>query len=331
MKVVPGRRRGPVRAVVDVRGTLPGEPSSRYSSTNSLLGFRLAVGIPMEIDPGVASNGGPTVQPEPLTATVTGSGFVQGSTVRIGAVKVLAVRVKSDTQLEVDLGGFQDLPEGALDVEVTRPDGSKSVGKGIFVFVTSLVAGSIEVNQACRCRARPGCRAWRDTTRWSAPARCATVRPVPPLTRPSPGSCTWTQGGAPIDGSPFLATPASISAAPRETGTDFDLEEQLRRFNGLDQLNFPFRTRLLAEGTYEAALEIDPRKPGEPPERVASPDTKHHLVRRWGPWTFRKSPASATMKIAVALEGGKWGHVLSAFDFVRGAFRSAVTSCNPFP
>lgn len=267
---------------------------------------------------------------EPLTATITGTGFVDGAKVAVGTdVSVLAVRWKSGTDIEVDLGGFHGLPEGPRDVTVTNPDGSKASAPGLF-HVSSLTVAPLIVNQGvpvADCPAtRPcvadhdtvirvrvscngtGCELGKEQTRGLLHVIDATTR-------------------APVPGSPFEARPDAVEVLP--SGTDAELAD---RAAARDTLTYSILgDGALAAGTYDLAFEVDPRRPDTLPARSPAPDTARNLVRRLPAQVFARSRADRGLKIGIVLDSQipprpppfireAVARVFSSFDFVRATY-----------
>lgn len=231
------------------------------------------------IRPAVAQNDGETA--EPLTALITGSKFAAGATVTIGDVAVRAVRFKNDTQLEVDLGGFKDLPDGPRDVVVKNPDGRTGKGTGLF-YVSSLGIAPLEINQGVRmdCTTDVPCVADHRTVVRVKVTANAPKFPFDYLT----GRLHVFEAGTtrPIAGSPFLPERVYQSAV-------LTYADDYYKFGALDTLNFHLKgSTTLPAGGYDFVFEVSPRNPGLPPS-LAAPDDTQNLLRRATGKVFKTS------------------------------------------
>jgi len=296
-----------------------------------------ATGRVADVTPEVAPNSTWPGAPDPLTVSIAGSGFVDGSKVSMGDVKVLATRFKSSTLLEADLSGLQDLPEGRRDVTVEKPDKTKIVGQGLF-FVSGLSIAPLEINQGvpmgfcppgrdCRqdtdCTASTPCVANKDTVVRVRLAcnGAACLQGKPALT----GLLRVTTNGTPIPGSPFVASPQTFTRL-RQVGEKLEPVEIAYAF---DALNYYFDRNRDLSGTLEFSFEVDPRSPGSLPARNPAPDTDKSLVRRLGGQVFTRSGADRAIRIAVAVDPGitprspnfaQATRVLDLFGFARLAY-----------
>ncbi len=265
-----------------------------------------------DVTPEVAPNSTWPGAPDPLTVAISGSGFVNGSKVTMGDVRVLATRFKSSTLLEADLTGLQDLPEGRRDVTVEQPDLTKIVGPGLF-FVSGLSIAPLEINQGvpmgfcapgrdCHadtdCSTSRPCIANKDTVVRVRVAcnGAACLQGKPALT----GLLRVTSNGTPIPGSPFVANPQTFTRlAP--VGAQLTPAERAYAF---DALNYYFDQTRDLTGTLELSFEIDPRSPGTLPARNAAPDTDKSLIRRLPGQVFARSGTDRAIRIAVAVDPG---------------------------
>jgi uncharacterized protein (TIGR03437 family) len=257
------------------------------------------------ISPGVASNfsdnGTPNGDSSPyLEATITGTGFSKlpsNPRVCFGTIQSngtldpqskikAAVLSVTDTQIAVQLNGFQGLPEGPLDVVLianTDCEAASSVlplvtGKGLF-YVSGLTTDNLIINQAVpiSCNSTP-CVAEHNTI-VRARIYCNANAPNPKCGVGSPATAQlWVFPiGGPIPSKPFLPDNMALghsyflelTGSSPSQGSIFSFRE------GYDALNFPFvasSRNQLSAGTYDFYLTINPLNPSSPPFPGTSAD-----------------------------------------------------------
>ena len=255
---------------------------------------------------------------EPLTVTITGSNFVQGTRISLGPdIVVGSVQFISPSQLQADLSGFANLPEGPRDVTLTNPSDEQAVGKGLF-YVSSLACKEIEINQGVPmvCTAEqpgvanhntvlrvridcngPGCEQGKDQIQ---------------------GWLHVLKNGNRISGSPF-APAGALKVRPAGIPADNQTKHAAK-----DTLNFAFTDGdALTEGTYEFLFEADPRHPQTLPFRGTAPNLTTNLVLRLPARVFRQSLIGQAIRCAVLVDGNQPADVIEAasyFDFLRAAY-----------
>ncbi|HWS71768.1 MAG TPA: hypothetical protein VN605_06615, partial [Thermoanaerobaculia bacterium] len=271
----------------------------------------------LNIVPSVASNT-EGITDDPLSITVSGTGFQANAQVSIPDLSVTNVVVVNDKQITAKVTGFRGLLEGPRDLTVTNTNGSKQTSQGAF-YVSSL-GPSLEVNQGIpmTCSSGHPCVADHDTwVRVKLPCNGTGCESGKTAVR---GRLHVRKDGSPISGSPFSPQPVSMRA--RTAGTAFD---PATLHSGGDALNFRFTgDGTLVEGNYDFTFEIDPRSPSAMP--TGSEDRSGRLVRDLKAQPFKRSRIDRAIHIAAMVDQAPAARRLRPIDplglddFVRGAF-----------
>lgn len=211
----------------------------------------------------------------------------------------------------VSMTGFDGLDEGPRDVVIRNDDGGMDTLTGGF-FISSLVVGEIEVNQALPavgqdCSSRQPCVANHHTI-VRVPLTCHGTGCAANKTTTVGRLHVTDAGGTPVAGSPFAP-----SVNPRSNRTAMTVAEDTARrrrselIGSLDHLVYVFPESRggalppLDDGNYTFTFEIDPRQPDQLP--VGSLDPAARIVRARTGATFQHSPDSTAMRVAVLVSG----------------------------
>ncbi len=277
---------------------------------------------PLTVSPSVAPN---VIKEgffsEPLPVTIRGERFQQGATVSVEDIFVQNVQFVDSGTIKAELAGFTNRPEGARDVEVRNPDGTKVTGVEAF-FVSSLVLEPLEINQALPAVSEEGTTGTPHVaehhTVVRARIRCRGADCESGKERTLARLHVLDSAGNAIAGSPFSpGYPPAATAEPvrvRREGTEYSFGE---RATGAEALDFAIRSDAFGEGTYTFAVEVDPRNPGVLPAAATSLNVDANLVRRLADQVFRKS--GRPMRVAVLIGGTDTARIArasAALDFL---------------
>ncbi len=287
-------------------------------------------GEPMTITPAVAVNSTQCmIFEQTITATISGEEFVDDNRTRVElrgsqpASPTVSLLERNNcnagycSELVVELGGFEDLEEGAFDVVVIAPDNSEKTGRGLF-FVSSLVVQNIEINQSlpstCVLPDLP-CVANHDSAvriRMTCHGdECVQGK------EQATGRLYLEHNGVQESWTPILPLDTVEVRPDSEPRRDLVAAAGLDRFNWLiNRAGSQF-----TGGSWNVIFEVDPRNPSVPPDSLG-PDQDHNLVFRLDGAQFRRSSAAKALRMLVVVEGTAADRVAAhgVFEFLRDVY-----------
>jgi hypothetical protein len=265
----------------------------------------------INIFPSVGSNAPASgFHEQPLAARITGKDFVAPMKVTIGTLIASTPIVKSSTEIEFVLSGFQGQKDGPRDVVIQYPNSSTQTLPGGF-YISNIVP-QIQVAQGppMNCANTP-CVAKHDTiVRVSLTcneANCTTGR------NPATGRLTVKRNGV-AAGVPVLPTPATADIYLPDAKPS-----RQQRVSALDTLNFVLNgDKAPDDGNYDFVFELDPRNPKVAP---TGSDTNRSLFRTLSSQQFKKT--TVPMRIGFLMEDKNTteaARVLNAFGYLKSVY-----------